>query len=436
MTDSATKSSQHGFPVFLLAPASDLVAELRLPPASINLFHRLIRNPRPESSSAKERECSEMVCLLLQNAPTVRRHLLGWMAAQVATEPSRLDGLSFRIDTEQPIGSKRDDLRIVAWSDALDGERHDLVWTVEIKVGASFHSSSSQLGEDGGPTPEDPVSVNQLLNYDHWLAQQQARYKAGFVLALSDQTDALPDALSCSWACMTWTGLGEQLAAALRTSTLPADEQLLAKHALGFIRDNLWRTSEMSESRLDFNDVSLIRAFAALAKDCEEKVNGLVEPLTTVIEESGIGMGKIGRTSSLFKGLGRSDAYRELATDSYLFVGIGGDSQTGQDFLSVWIETPAKHPEKLAFKASLRETANALRSRNPAWQMPSQDAESGWAAWDDLELTTPLASLLIASDQSEAVKSFVESALTDLKVTGVIDAFDRTIGRGGKSKRP
>jgi hypothetical protein len=421
------RRAQAVLPVFVLAPAADLARELHLPSISTNLFQRLIRNPRPESYRAKERECAEMLCALLQNAPGLRLHLLRWLGAQVGLDMEKLDGLRFAIDTEQPIGTKRDDLRIIGLPDDPEADRPLLIWTIEIKVGASFHESAAQLTRDETPPEDDPTLVNQLRNYDCWLAQQHAEHCAGFVLALHDTTADLPN-LECRWACSTWTGLGEQIADALRTAELPDAEQMLAKHALGFIREHLWRTSEMANAKLDYNDVSLIRAFGFLSKDCEAKVNALVASLADVVEQSGIGKGEVEHQQSLFKGLMRSTVTRALASDSAIYAGIGGNPESGGDYLSVWIESPAKHPQKQSFKARLRGLKDRLLQRNPKWVFCSQEAETGWMAWDDAELTVPLVTLLVHDDQEEAIRRFVGDALNDLKETGVMDAFDKTIG--------
>ncbi len=416
-------------PIFTFAPASAMAAELSLPTISTNLFQRLIRNPRAESDRAKERECCEMLCAILLNAPTLRNHLIRWMARHVGFPPAMLDDLMFAIDTEQAIGSKRDDLRVVATSDRSVDEHPVFIWTVEVKVGASFHESEQQFGTDAdGHADEDRLPVNQLLNYDHWLAAQPAQHRAGFVLALTDRTSDLPTPLICPWACLSWTGLGEQIALALRGDDLPEGEQLLARHALGFIRNNLWRTSEMADTRLDYNDVSLIRAFAVLAQECEEKVEQLVEPLVEVMEKSGIGSGEVGRASSLFKGNGSAHVSRKLGQDSTVYAGIGGDTSDGQDFLSVWFDTPGKHAQKAAFRGQLKAIEPKLRERNQKWRVASEEVQSGWAGWTDCHLTVPLATLLVADDQQKAVVTFVQDALNDLKETGIIDAFNRTIG--------
>lgn len=182
----------------------------------------------------------------------------------------------------------------------------------------------------------------------------------------------------------------------------------------------------MSETRLDFNDVALIRAFGMLAKECEEKVNRLVAPLVDVLSASDIGSGPVDHTRALFKGNMRSIVYRTLAKDSYIYAGIGGHEEG--DYLSVWIESPSRHPGKEAFKAALADLEGKLKERNAVWEVTPQHITTGWAAWQDVELTAPLARLLAADDQVQEVVAFVRSALGDLHDCGVIEAFSNTIG--------
>lgn len=410
-------------PVLISTRRTDFVADLQLPSTSTNLFHRLIRNPRPDSNFAKERECTEMLCALLQNAPVVRDTLLTWMASQAGLSEMAWETLALSFETEQPIGPKRDDLRITGW-DAAD--THRLLWTVEVKVGASIHLSSP-LVEVNEEAAEASAAVSQIENYDRWLVTQTAEQRAGFVVALHDCTAFLPSNLKMNWTCLTWTGIGEQLARVLTTIPLVPHEQFLAKHVLGFIRENLWRVGEMSETRLDFNDVALIRAFGMLATTCEEKVNRLVAPLIAVLSQSSIGTGPVKHTKSLFNtGSMHSVVYRTLAKDAQIYAGIGAYEEG--DYLSVWIQSLSRHPVKESLKSALAELESKLKARNPAWKVTPQHITAGWAAWVDLELTVPLARLLAAEDQVQEVKGFIHASLEDLKACGVIDAFNRTMG--------
>src|SRR5687768_14948505 len=94
-----TSTRRRAPPLIVLQRASNLTTELGLPPKSTNLFQRLIRNPHAESDQAKERECAEMLCVVLQQAPKLRLHLLQAMAGLVNLDMKRLDDLVFEVGT-------------------------------------------------------------------------------------------------------------------------------------------------------------------------------------------------------------------------------------------------------------------------------------------------------------------------------------------------
>jgi hypothetical protein len=428
----AIPKTVRAFPALITNGPTDLAIELELPASSENLFQRIIRNPRPESDQPKERECTEMFCAILQNAPALRNSVLCWMADKVRLNLPNPENLRFVFDTEQStVGAKRDDLRIVALSE------HEqcpvFTWSVEVKVGASFHHSTEEFGDElKGSNEKEALPVNQLVNYNRWLKGCLTQHRAGFVLSLYDRKNDLPSSLDCPWECLTWTGLAEVIVQALRKDTLPQPERFLAKHVLGFIRTHLWRASEMSEASLDFNDVALIRAFAVLAKDCEQKVNRLVAPLGDVIKKAGIGKGQVRHTKSLFGGIPYSGVHRHLGGKSSIYAGIGGDPDSSADYLSVWIQTPPNNARKPAIKKALAKIEPRLKKRNSDWLLPSQENDSGDAAWGDVELSVPLTVLLVEEDQEKAVRDFCRKALNDLKESGILTAFDFTTGKRKK----
>ena len=391
---------------------SDLATELGLPDIDDNLFQRIICNPHIEASNPRERECTEMLCAVLRNTNVLRLHLLRWMADLSGTTIDRFDDLHFVIETEGAIGSKRDDLRIEGWRETEEERERILLWTVEVKVGASFHESTPLDGVAG--LNEDAEFVNQVVNYDHWLANQSVQHRAGFVLALSDMSDSLPSNLSCSWRCLSWTKLGLKLQDAVQDQQLPEKEKFLAKHLLGFITYNLWRTTEMSEFELNFDDVALIRAFAAIGRDCEETINRLVEPLDALINDCGIAGGKRIHQKSLYKPSNRSVFYGTLFDSAdckhpLLFAGVSGSQ------IAIWLETAPGKEKKPIIHAVIQSVLPLLKERNADWQMDDEDG------WRDLEISRPLTSLLNATDQARKFESFFRAALEDLLETGVIE---------------
>jgi hypothetical protein len=416
----APTDSVPSLPPMLVEPASaTLYAKLDLPDISSNLFQRLIRAAHPSDYYARERGCAEMLCLLLKGKTTVSKRLLGWFA-KYAGYNGNIDEINFRIDTEQQTSyGKRDDLRIIGRRAGCANV--ELLWTIEIKVAASFHQSTEAVenAED-----DERKFVNQVCNYDGWLTSQTAVNKAGFVLALTDQKSELgAENLAHLWIPITWTRVGEKIAEALAGE--PTD--LLAKHAMSFITHNLWRTSEMSNIQLNFNDIALIRSFGILADDCEQKIDELVKEMGKALEDLGVGKGSAEFTGRLFKEDRLSLAQLPISGGESIKVGIGTEFTTGhEDYLSIWMESNVKEKGKDKFRESLSGLETRLQKCNAKWLLTFKE-EYRWAGYVDVELTQPLSWLLAETDHLAAVRSFVQKAVSDLKTAGVLEALHQTM---------
>lgn len=311
-----------------------------LPHPSDNIFQRLIRNPHIDSPKPRERECTEMVCAVLRNTSELRLRIFRWLAQVSGTGVPDFEELTFSIETERSIGSKRDDLRIEGWRTTDDDQELAFLWTIEVKVGATFHESSAIDLFDADAEEQDTEDlVNQLVNYDSWLSQQSAEQRAGFVLAIENKAADVPLNLSCKWKCFTWADLGRCVRDALDKNALPAVDRLLAKHLLGFIRTHLWSESDMSSDRIEFDDIALLRAMHLIGNRCSNKCNRLVKQLSQVLEDSGVGDGKIISNPTNLTNYGRMTIKRKLfnsklATHPYMQLGVEGDS------LAILLETP------------------------------------------------------------------------------------------------
>ncbi len=150
------------------SPPQPLDVHIQLPEPNDNLFDRLIRNPQAPDRPMREVQCSEMLRTVLVTCPTLKLFVLNWLGRMAYVNRNEIESLDWSLETEQSIGSKRDDLRIQGWTS--EGRRA-VLWTVEIKVAAPLHESS-KWDEENGET------VNQLQNYDSWLSQRNWTTKA------------------------------------------------------------------------------------------------------------------------------------------------------------------------------------------------------------------------------------------------------------------
>jgi len=406
--------------LLLIANDGEEFDGLDVPAPAENLFNRIIRNPLAPDRPARERRCTEMLCGVLINCPELRSAVLTRLAVRVGCPPDIIADLDWRMETERPIDAKRDDLRIEGWRVHDDEEALEVLWTVEVKVRASFHASSDQTYERN-ETGDDAPMVNQLLNYDAWLQQQDCPHKAGFVLAIPNHRDDLPDGLTCRWDCLTWTALGEIVADSLARDSLPPAERPFARHLLGFIRHHLWSREEMTETRLTFDHVALMRAVWAMGKDCERIVNDLVAPLEGLIRQSGLAVTGMKHTRNIFMGSQRSVIYGYLVEgpgrEVFLFAGMDGGG------LAVWIESSTRHPQKAAMRETLKGLLPRLRARNDRWAADTDVVQ-------DIRIEMPLLDVLVASDQAHRASDFVAAALADLKAVE-IDRLIQGICEGG-----
>lgn len=403
--------------------AQDKVEELKVdvPLITQNLFERIIRDPTNPDRPARETQCSEMLCALLLNCETLKLQFFEQFAAMFGWPNVSLAELDYDIETEQAIGSKRDDLRIEGFRVREDKREPVLLWTIEVKVQAGIHDSSyEEYGESSDPLEEEQF-VPQIENYDRWLASQDAPHKGGIVLAIPNlqrEVDELKT--SSQWCCLRWTDLGIWVESAIENDSLPERERTLAEHFLGFVWNRLRDPFEMSKNKLGIDDLALMRAFATHGLECERKVNALVQPMMEAMSHSGISFSNAPKPqTTLFKTYKRSAAFAYLIPEDackpfhYLSLMVGIHHEDA----FVLIESNKTCPWKPRIKRICQEAEAALRERNPDWQFLDT------SGWNDLTLRKGLAWLLIEEDQAAALRTFVQAAIEDLKATGVINAL-------------
>jgi len=423
--------------LLLPQPQRPTVPGVLLPSSRDNLFERLIRDPTAPHRPARERLCTEMLCGVLINAPRTRQIVLKWLAKLSGIDSLQFDSLDWKFTTEGAMGSKRDDLRIEGFEVDESGDRRVILWTVEVKVAAEIHQSSEQFFNDDENEEclhiveeKDSKMVSQLKNYDHWLSQQAADHRAGFVLAITDQSGNLPESLQLPWHCTTWTDLARDHELALAEDSIPPTERLLTSHMCGFIRDHLWNEEDMSSSRFDFDDLALIRAFALIGTDCFNKVHALVAGLEEELADLLQGAYESCRQQkSLRSSFNRSVIYvkflpeaKGLPASPGIYAGIvGGDA-------CVCLESSPPSPAKAKLSKLALKFGPLLRERNANWEVIDDES-----SWSDLLLCKPLAWILAAEDQQAALREFIVGAIADLKEVGLIETLKEELQIGGSS---
>ncbi|MDC0275425.1 hypothetical protein OAL00_00660 [Verrucomicrobiales bacterium] len=399
---------------------------VNLPIPANNIFQRIIRRPNPSIGRPKERECAEMLCSLLLNSTEARETIIFWLAEIAGTSSDFLDSdnTTIRIDTEKPIGTKRDDLRI-----EISDDTGNLIclWTIEIKSGASFHYSSRQILSNGDSedeidaVPEDDDTelesdqVNQIINYDNWLAEQSRLNEdadiRGFVLAVDNVSLNMPEGLTSPWDCITWTQLGLCIGRLITSSAeLKETDQFLCRHVLGFIRENLWRKKQMeNNNRIEIDDISLMKAMGALGADFDAKICGLLKSYKPLFEKFCDADMPPQFKKKYFETPARVIFFSKISDqvpDSYLVFGIfaGTEGVVLELQLQSWPKKPARQPIENVIAESIGE----LRELNSNWERKTVEE------WAILTINTPLHRLLNEKDQLAYAYSYMEQAVSNL----------------------
>lgn len=413
-------------PVFR-TPAS--VEHNHTPVPSENLFSRIIRNPTNHKRPMRERRCAELLCAVLLTCRQLRTIIFEKFAEICGWSDLPLAELEYEIETEQAIGSKRDDLRIEGFDPSNDERQPVVLWTVEIKVQAGIHYSSAQnfgdyYKEDHTEEPSaelDKHSVAQLKNYDAWLEHRDVEgdRKAGLVLALPSLAEKVADLqLKQPWHCLRWSDLGDWIESALDEDAIPESESLIASHLLGFILQHLRDPNEMVK-RIDIDDLALIRAFGVKGKECERRIDNVVAPLVETFDKSGVRFRATKHQRTLYGTHRRSMILGDLIrNDSFspqpnlrLFAGVCKSD------CCIWIEAQPGSPIFEKIKSHCERLQSALTE--PGWEIPTPEQSS----WVVLRLSKPLAWLLLEDDQATALAEFVRAAIEDLKRAGIIEAL-------------
>ena len=406
----------------LLRPSPTLPLDVlvKIPSSNDNLFERLIRNPQAPDRPMRETQCSEMLRAVLVSCPTLKLTLMKWLAQLLGVPTAVIDELEWTLETEQSIGSKRDDLRIEGWKITDEQRQRFVLWSVEVKVAASFHESSQQdWDDDEAPVIEDdPNMVNQVVNYDQWLSKEAAEFRAGFVLAINDLTKSLPATLSETWRCLTWTQLAEQTESMLTAELLPATEQPFAQHMLGFIRHRLWDTTDMDDSRLELDDVALLRALAAIGQSCSQKIRGLVNQFEQILKGTGANFVDIRMSTPRFFHRADGIEYGVSARCTNNESGeISLSAKVVVDQVKVTIGT---YPKGCVANQKTREILNRFKDqlthRHADWVFFGVDESEYRVA----EISKPLISVLAEDDWESPLMQFVQDAVNDVKELGLL----------------
>lgn len=190
----------------------------------------------------------------------------------------------------------------------------------------------------------------------------------------------------------------------------------------------------MSNSPIDFDDISLIRGMSALGESCKKKFINLVKPIKNILEKLEERKGNVKdiekepynvQRFSVSCPLAKQSSGEKPSIPPTIFAGINFKSSFRD--VMVWIETPPGNPAKADIAKSIESCRQNLRDQT-AWTI------TGPEGWFDIYRAVPLEKLLIESDQSTWIEEFVNESLADLRAAGILEAVANTASKHANIK--
>ena len=405
----------------LVSKRTQLEDRLSLPDEKDNLFICTICDPTKTDRVGREESCTASLRNLLVHSPVFEKTFLKWLRQLSKQTQIKINNLRWTYHLERAItGGKRIDLAIEGRTESNDELK--VLWILEIKAQARHFHESGDISLEG---EEDTVDVSQINNYDHWLNQQEAKYKHGFAISCDSLKKELPDNLNNSWHCTTWTKVGEQISTLLEAnSELSEKGEFLLEHFLGFIIKYLWRASEMEEQNLEFNDIALMKAFSEIGKQCQNKLDVIVKGFERIFEEENVGYGEVNKWGQFFKTPNETlfTRYRRLNSKGkawvWLYTGIY--NSTVSVFIASNIE-PQEQKKKVT--SVLKEQYDELKHRTQLggyWDR----GPGGYNVQRDLTYSVPLENILASPNQGDCIIEVVRFAIRHLKTFGIIEQLN------------
>lgn len=389
----------------------------KLPPLSMNMFTRLVRNPFPASRRPRETACSQMLCVLLEHSAAFRN---SWLGKRLKLPLD--DQLEFDVQTEAITGGqKRIDLVFRAVERVEDSLRCRIVVAIEVKVDAPDTLTLDRESEaDGGLR-----MVSQLVPYDRWLSGETAEHKAGVLI--SSRPRKFPPDVGGRWVNVLWSELGKVARACLPDLKPSTDEWFLLTHFLGFVSAHFTRGEKLPVEKISFNDLSLLHALGRSGEQLEKKIKHLTQVLPAILTCSDIGSGEPKVAINLWTNW----PYGGLASRP-LFTAQSKSNKSAIE-VAVTAGPDYNYPVIVAqlFVVPLKGKSKQFNSIGDALLLKLNDIVPGWEFGgmesDDDEpercyflLETPFAAILNAKDQVDEVSRILIGALEAIKEVGVL----------------
>lgn len=362
-----------------------------------NLFDRIIKNPLQRDQEVREVRCTELLCVMLRTLPKFRKVFCSFLIDKTTLSRDLIDDLSWDFETERQAFSKRIDLLITGKK--RNSDIAEILWSVEIKVNASFHFSS-RFAE------EEVVEVNQIVNYDDWLNLETANNKHGFVISKNDLSNDISEKLNHNWYFIKWSDLGREILSKFEEGFFPQEEIYPIKHYLGFIYTYLARRYEMKKNGLGFDNIALLRAHDQIGSETKDILSDFIKNIKAVVENSKLNSQKIKVYDEYYIKEQQCWVSATLLEKMKFFVKFYAVFHESHFYVGIESVPSSK---KKKFQDALKNKLSKFSINNRYWTCSSEEGE-----WTDIEIGFSLTELLNVDDQGQTLAEWTSEAIDHL----------------------
>ncbi len=396
-----------------------------LPSDNENIYNKIITHPYKDAKNAKETLCTGMLCGLLANTEKVRNTILKYMLERngYGSEVD-FDLHKFTFETERHVPYERGDIYglidlVITGKLDKDSDVINLLWIIEAKVGAQVGKRYIEEEDQEGKIVK--LVTTQLGIYQDWYNKQKNDNSGMFLLAMKNIKKSLSDKYE-KWNMITWTGICEAVEKYCfeNEDEISEKEMFLAKHFVGFVKQNLWSDTEMTDMRLDFDDVAFIRAFADFRNNSGAKIKRFMEEISIQLNESD-------EFKDIFVSRNMTPT-GDFMKSSYSYCS-GIINKLGIRFYTGFFVNHAEWTDdRIGFfigidcdKEVLERVTELITSRenhfSAGWTIHNNSADSTLHKYLSFE------EILVSENQPSKICEFIKIALCELKESGIIDAI-------------
>jgi hypothetical protein len=208
----------------------------------------------------------------------------------------------------------------------------------------------------------------------------------------------------------------------LQKNEISEVENFLGRNLSDFIHESLG--GREMENRLGLEDIALIAVFYKQGPSTHQRMKNLISSVAYRFKSSGPLPSEPKYDYSLLKPDAICTFWWDLggSKSGYPCLCSGITSNRGNSVI-VYLSTEPKHPSKSSIRAFIETKIDDLQSKNPGWQLVSNELSKYW----DLNLRVPIEILLGQDDQVEWMYKHFQKAFKELEEVGIIKGIQNIV---------